>query len=80
VITDALLAPLLALARWLANTLPDGQPLDTSGVAGLRDWLAGLNSLLPVAEVMGAALGLLAAVLVFLLVRLVLVVRHTLLP
>jgi hypothetical protein len=79
-ITDALLAPLVALMAWLERTLPDGEPLPMTGASGLTDTLAGLNSMLPVQEVMQVAIGLLGLVTVFVTVRMVLVVRHVLLP
>lgn len=79
-ITDLLLAPLVALATWLDNTLPDGDPLDQAGLGQATVYLQELNSLLPVYEMLAISSVLLSTVLVFMAVRMVLVVRHTLLP
>lgn len=79
-ITDALLAPLVALLNWLESTLPDGAELEPGSVGGVVDYMAALNTMLPVSEMLALSTGLLATVAVFMTVRLVLVVRHTLLP
>jgi hypothetical protein len=79
-VTDALLAPLLALAQWVVDTLPDGQALALPSLDGVWSAMAGLNSLLPVSEVVIAALGLLSLVVVFLAVRLVLVLWNLVWP
>lgn len=79
-VTDALLAPLLALLNWLETTLPDGAELSTDGLGGVVDHMAALNTMLPVSEMLTLATGLLASVAIFMTVRLVLVVRHTVLP
>jgi hypothetical protein len=79
-ITDALLAPLHALADWIAATLPDGHPLDLGGVDAVRSALAQVNGLVPVSPVLAAVAALLAPVGVFMLVRLVVFVRNVVAP
>jgi hypothetical protein len=80
VVTDALLAPLLALCEWLVGSLPAGEPFDVPALATVWEWVARVDSVLPVLGLVEVAVGLLAAVVGFFLVRMVLVVRHVLLP
>lgn len=78
-ITDAL----LSFAGWLAGVvggiLPDGH-LSLPAVGGVTTWIAKVDSLVPVTGVLSVALGVLAAVVLFVTVRLVLVVWNLVWP
>lgn len=71
-ITDWLLWPLLATVEWAVNSLPDGEPIDVPGVSTLALWIARVDSLIPISEPLGAAMGVLSAVVLFVAARLVL--------
>lgn len=79
-ITDAILWPLVMLAEWLERTLPDGAPLGMPDTSSFWSAVAGLNSLVPVGEVLVVALSLFAALAVFLVIRLVLLVWNLVYP
>ncbi|MCR6703404.1 MAG: hypothetical protein NVV66_01460 [Cellulomonas sp.] len=70
-ITDALLAPLVALVHWIAGFLPVGDPLSPNGLTDVRAALAALNTLVPISEVLTVLVTLMSAVGIFLVVRLV---------
>lgn len=78
-ITDLFLAPFLALFGWIVDLLPEYQ-LPAPESSGLVVWLARVDSFIPIASAVTAAVVLLGMVGVFLTWRLVLVVRHVLLP
>lgn len=79
VITDAIVGAALALVSGVLGLLPSGH-LSLPSAAGLGDVLAGLDSMVPILAPLQVALGLLAAVLVFMAVRLVLVVVNIVWP
>jgi hypothetical protein len=79
-ITEILLSPLFHLWQWLDSTLPDGTPIDETGLGGLMNTLGTVNAFVPVAEVWRMALTLLSLVAAFMAGRFLLVLRHTLLP
>jgi hypothetical protein len=80
VITDLVLGLFSHLAGWLVDTLPPAGAVAFPGVSAIATTVAKLDSLVPVAGVIQVAVGVLAAVLVFFLVRLVLMLRYVLLP
>lgn len=79
-VTDALLAPLLAAVQLVVGWLPDGDPVSVPGLGPVWLAVAQVDSLVPVMGPLVAMLGLLSAVVVFLVVRLVLVVWNLVYP
>ncbi len=79
-ITDAILTVLSAVVGFLTSALPDGQPLTLPGASGLASAVGKVDSLVPIAGPMQALLGVMAAALVFVAVRLVLVIWNLLWP
>ena len=79
-ITKLLLAPLVGLANWLNATLPAGHTLTGEGLDQAKASMRGLNALLPVSDVLVMASGVLSLAGVWIVVRLALVVRHTVFP
>ena len=79
-ITDFVLSIWSAGGGWLADTLPAGDTVQMPGAAAVATAIAKLDSLLPVSGLLQVAAGVLAAVLLFVVLRLLLVVRHVLLP
>jgi hypothetical protein len=78
-VTDALMRPLLALVEFLLNLIPDWEP-DLPGVDSMVAKIGQLDSLVPIGGPLQLAATLLGFVGVFVLFRLVLLVRHTVLP
>jgi hypothetical protein len=78
-VTDAIVRPLLFVFEWLLGLLPDWSP-DLPAVDSVVTKIAQLNSLVPIGPPIQLALVMLSFVGVFLLIRLVLLVRHTVLP
>ncbi len=72
-ITDALLGLVGWLAGLFGSLLPDDHLPLPAADAGLLGWLARLDSLLPVGPVVQLAVGVLASLAAFLVLRLVLV-------
>jgi hypothetical protein len=79
VITDALLAVASTIAGWIAALLPSGH-LTIPGSGPLVTVLGQLDSLVPIAGPLTAGVGVLAAVLAFVVVRLVLVLWNLIWP
>lgn len=79
-ITDALLAPLVAIVETVLGWLPAGQPLDLPPLGGLWNALAVLDSIVPVMGLVQMMLGLLTFGITFVLVRLVLTVWNLIYP
>lgn len=78
-IVDLVVAPFLLLAKWLLGLLPEYE-LDVPAVDGMVERIAQINSVLPIGPVLQVAVALLGFLAVFLFIRLVLLVRHTVLP
>lgn len=81
-ITDAILDPLLAVARWLVDLLPTAELVGvtaqpTAGIVGL---LAKVNSILPIGPAITLAVALLSALATFVAIRAVLTVWHIVWP
>jgi len=81
-ITDLILAPLVALAEWIVGLLPDAQAVDgatydQTGVVGL---LEKVNSIVPIGPAVGLAVGVLSALVAFVTIRAVLTVWHLVWP
>jgi hypothetical protein len=72
VVTDFLIAPLLAVLQWAVNALPDGQPVSIPGVGPLVTWISRVDSLIPISGPLTFAMGMLGLVVVFVGVRLLL--------
>ena len=79
-ITDALLAPLLAVVQTVVNLLPTGSPLSIGPVDALWTAVRQADSLVPVMGPLVAMLGVLAAAIAFVIVRLVLTVWNLIWP
>jgi hypothetical protein len=80
VIVDLFLEPLLWVADWLVGLLPEGTSLNVPGISGMLQTLAEVDSLIPIAGPLTVVAVLLPVGVVFLLVRLILMVRHVVLP
>lgn len=74
VIIDALLKPLLAMAQWVLDKLPEGQALALPDLAPVMTPLAKVNSVIPIGPVMTVAIALLLALVVFIVIRVILVI------
>jgi hypothetical protein len=79
VIVDLIVGPLLDLFSWVLNLIPDWAP-DLPSNAGMVSRLGQVDSLVPIGPLVAVALGLLGFGLVFLTVRLIVFVRHVVLP
>jgi hypothetical protein len=80
VITDALLSPLLAVVSAVVDMLPTGTPLSIGPVSTLWTAVRQFDSLVPVMGPLTAMLGILSAVVAFVVVRLVLTVWNLIWP
>lgn len=78
-IVDALVALVAALLRPVLGLLPEGG-LDLPNPTALASNLAGIDSLVPILGVLRLGSGMLAALLVFVGFRIVVFLRHFLLP
>ncbi|MEN1974662.1 hypothetical protein AAHH18_06025 [Cellulomonas sp. P4] len=79
-ITDALLAPILAAVQWVVDLLPEGQALNIGPVEVAWKAVRQADSLVPIMGPTVAMLGLLSAVVVFVIVRLLLTVWNLIWP
>jgi hypothetical protein len=79
VIVEALMAPLRALFDGLAWLLPDYE-LTFPGMGPMAEAVANVNSVVPIAPVVQVAVTLLGFFAVFAVFRLVLLIRHVVLP
>lgn len=79
-VTDAILAPLLAVVQWVVDMLPTGQSLSLGPVDGLWTAVRQFDSLIPVMGPVVVMLGLLSAVVAFVVVRLILTVWNLIYP
>lgn len=79
-ITDLVLGLFSVVGDWLAAALPEGGTAQLPGAGPVAVAIGKLDSLLPIAGPLQVAAGVLAAVLGFVVVRLVLMVRYVLLP
>ncbi|WP_263118596.1 hypothetical protein [Cellulomonas sp. RIT-PI-Y] len=79
-VTDAILAPLLAVVQWVVDMLPTGEPLSLGPVDGLWTAVRQFDSLIPVMGPVVVMLGLLSAVVAFVVVRLILTVWNLIYP
>lgn len=79
-ITDAVMTPVLSAVTWVLGLLPVGSPLPLPALDGFWSLVAQVDSLVPIWPVLYAALGLLAAGMVFVTVRLVLTVWNLVWP
>lgn len=79
-ITDALLAPLLAAVDMIIGWLPAGQALDLPNIDAVWNAIATLDSLIPIIGPLMVMLGLLAVGVVFVIVRLALTVWNLIYP
>jgi hypothetical protein len=79
VIVDLLVAAGLSVWNFAVGLLPTGH-LDLPGASGLADVLGGVDSLIPIRGPLLLALGVLSAVVVFVVVRVVLIVINIVLP
>lgn len=79
-VIDWLLAPILDAMNAAVGSLPTGQPLSLPAIDVLWSQLRGLDSLIPVMGPITVMLGVLAAGVVFVAVRLVLTVWHLIYP
>jgi hypothetical protein len=80
VITDALVAPLLAVVSWVVGKLPSGHALALPSLDELWQTVAQVDSLVPVYGPLQVMLGVLALGAVFVVVRLVLTVWNLIWP
>lgn len=78
-ITDALLAVVSTLASWIDAALPDGH-LSLPSLGGLGTVLGKVDSLVPIAGPLAAAVLVLSAVVVFVALRLILVLWNLVWP
>jgi hypothetical protein len=79
-VTDALLAPLLALVAKVVGWLPDGNALPLPSLTPLLTVIGQVDSLVPIAGPLAVVCTILAAGAVFVLVRLVLTVWNLIWP
>lgn len=79
-VTDSILAPLLAVVARVLNLLPDGTAFTLPAISGLWDWLLDFNTLIPVYGPVVAMLTVLSAVVVFVTVRLILTIWNLIYP
>lgn len=79
-ITDLVLGLFSGFGDWLARQLPAAGGVSLPGASSVSSAIGKADSLLPVAGILQVAAGVLAAVLVFLTVRLVLLLRYVFLP
>jgi hypothetical protein len=79
-VTDAILRPLLSVVDFAFGLLPRAAPMALPGGGALAQQLAGLDSLIPIGGPLRIALGILSAVVVFMLVRLILTVWNLIWP
>jgi hypothetical protein len=79
-VTDALLAPLLAVVAKVVGLLPDGSPLPLPSLTPLLTVIGQVDSLVPIAGPLAVVTTVLAAGVVFVLVRLVLTVWNLIWP
>lgn len=79
-VTDAILAPILAVVAKMVDLLPDGTAFSLPAIAGLWDWLLDFNTLIPVYGPVVAMLAVLSAVVVFVTVRLILTIWNLIYP
>lgn len=79
-VTDAVLAPLLAMVQAVVGWLPEGQPLTVAPIDSVWLAIAQVDSLVPIMGPLIAMLGVLSAVVVFIAVRLVLTVWNLIYP
>lgn len=78
-IVDSVVGVLVTFVEWVAGLLPDHEFAPPSPVAIMQTVLD-IDSLVPILGPLSMAGGLLALGVVFVVVRLVLLVRHVLLP
>lgn len=78
-IVDAIINALLAIFSPIVDLLPE-YDLPAPDASPIVTWLARVDSFVPIAPVLTAAIVLLGFLAVFLTWRLVLVIRHVLLP
>lgn len=79
-IVDLALSPFLAAVEFLVGLLPTGQALPIGPVASVWSAVAQFDSFIPVMGPLVAMLGVLSAVAVFIVVRLVLTVWNLIYP
>lgn len=78
-ITELVAAPFLALMRWLLGLLPDWQP-DLPAVDSMVTMIAKIDSVIPIGGPLQMAVTVLGFVAVFFFIRLILTIRHVVLP
>jgi hypothetical protein len=78
-VTDAIINAFMAVVDLLFSWLPTYE-LELPAVDSMVDRIAQLNSVLPIGPVIQVAVVLLGFLFVFLIVRLILLVRHTVAP
>lgn len=69
-ITDAVLAPIIAAVRYFIGLLPTGQPLQLPSLGPVWDLIARVDSLVPILGPLQVMLAVLALGAVFIVVRL----------
>jgi hypothetical protein len=79
VIVDLFIAPFVWLFSWLVNLLPD-HTLTLPSNATMVTWLGRVDSYVPIGPVVAVAVTLLGFAAAFILWRLVVMVRHIVLP
>jgi hypothetical protein len=79
VIVDLFIAPFVWLFSWLVNLLPD-HTLALPSNATMVTWLGRVDSYVPIGPVVSVAVTLLGFAAAFILWRLVVMVRHIVLP
>lgn len=79
-ITDAIVAPLLAVVSWVVGKLPAGAPLSLPSLSGVWDVVRQVDSLVPIWGPLQVMLAVLALGAVFIVVRLVLTVWNLIWP
>lgn len=78
-IVDAFIGPFLWLFNSLLSLLPEYE-FSFPGMGAMQQRIAEVNSVLPIGPILQAAVAVLGFLVVFILFRLVLVIRHVLLP
>lgn len=73
-IVDAVLALLLSVVETIFGWLPEAPTLDLGPISGFAQLIGQIDSLIPILPIVGLAFGMLSALVIFLLIRLVLVV------
>lgn len=78
-VTEMFMKPFIVLVNWLIDLLPEHE-LDVPAIDGVVSFIRQLNSLVPIGPVLQLAVTILGMLGVFITIRLVLMVRHVVLP